>query len=80
MKLKGIGRWTAEYILVRGLGRNVVPADDVAMRKAISEFYFGGKELSGEETREFVQKWGKYRGLSAFYLLYARRHRKRQSR
>ena len=80
MKLKGIGRWTAEYILARGLGRNVIPADDVALRKATSEFYFSGKELSGEEIREFAQKWDKYRGLSAFYLLYARRHRKRQPR
>jgi len=79
MKLKGIGRWTAEYILARGLGRNVIPADDIALRKAISEFYFGGKELSGEETREFAQQWGKYRGPSAFYLLYARRHTKRRS-
>src|SRR5205814_501588 len=28
--LKGIGRWTAQYILLRGLGRlDVFPADDV---------------------------------------------------
>jgi len=74
MKFKGIGRWTAEYILARGLGRNVIPADDIALRKATSEFYFGGKELSGEETREFAQHWNKYQGFSAFYLLYAHRH------
>jgi len=77
LKLKGIGRWTAEYILARGLGKNVVPADDVALRKAASEYYFSGKELSGEDTREFTEQWQKYRGLAAFYLLYARRHAKR---
>ena len=76
MRLRGIGRWTAEYILARGLGKNVVPADDVALRKAASEYYFAGEELSGEETREFTKQWERYRGLAAFYLLYARRHRK----
>lgn len=77
IKFKGIGRWTAEYILVRGLGKNVVPADDVALRKTVSEYYFAGKELSGEETREFTKQWEKYRGLAAFYLLFTRRHTKR---
>ena len=77
IKFKGIGRWTAEYILVRGLGKNVVPADDVALRKTVSEYYFAGKELSGEETREFTRQWEKYRGLAAFYLLFARRRTKR---
>lgn len=77
LRLKGIGRWTAEYILARGLGKNVIPADDVALRKTTSEYYFAGKELSEKETREFTKRWQKYRGLAAFYLLYARRHTKK---
>ena len=76
MKFRGIGRWTAEYILVRGLGKNVIPADDVALRKTTSEYYFAGKELSGKEIREFAGQWEEYQGLAAFYLLYARRHTK----
>lgn len=74
MKFTGVGRWTAEYILVRGLDRNVIPADDLALRKAISKFYFDGKELSGQEIREFAQRWGNYLGIAAFYLLCARRN------
>lgn len=77
MKFKGVGRWTAEYILARGLGRNVIPADDLALRKAISEFYFNGKKLSDQEIREFVQRWGNHLGITAFYLLRARRHAKK---
>ena len=77
LKLKGVGRWTAEYILARGLGKNVVPADDVALRKTTSEYYFAGKELSEKEIREFAKQWQKYRGMAAFYLLYARRHTKK---
>jgi len=72
MKFKGIGRWTAEYILVRGLGRNVIPADDLALQKAISEFYFNGKKLSDQEIKEFAQRWGNHLGITAFYLLRAR--------
>jgi DNA-3-methyladenine glycosylase II len=30
MKLRGVGRWTAEYVLLRGYGRtSVFPGDDV---------------------------------------------------
>ena len=77
MNFKGIGRWTAEYILVRGLGRNVIPADDLALRKAISEFYFNGKKLSEQEIRKFAQRWGNHLGITSFYLLCARRHSKK---
>lgn len=77
MRLKGIGRWSAEYILVRGLGRPVVPGGDLAVRRAISEFYFNSKELSGNDVRRFSQRWGHYRGLAVFYLLCAYRERKR---
>lgn len=76
MKFKGVGRWTAEYILVRGLGRNIIPADDLALQKAISEFYFNGKKLSDQEIRKFAQRWGNHLGIAAFYLLRARRHKK----
>jgi DNA-3-methyladenine glycosylase II len=34
--LRGVGRWTAEYVLLRGLGRlHVFPGDDVGGAKAI---------------------------------------------
>ena len=35
LELRGVGRWTAEYVLLRGLGRlHVFPGDDVARRRA----------------------------------------------
>ena len=34
--LRGVGRWTAEYALLRGLGRaNVFPGDDVGARNRL---------------------------------------------
>ena len=76
-RFKGVGRWTAEYVLVRSLRRwEVFPADDLAARKAISEFYFHGRKLSGAEVRHFAQRWGADAGLAVFYLLVAYRHKK----
>jgi len=35
--LKGIGRWSSEYTLLRGLGRTeILPGDDVAIHKNIA--------------------------------------------
>ena len=39
VKLKGVGRWTAEYVLLRGLGRlDIFPGDDVGARKKLAQF------------------------------------------
>lgn len=35
-QLRGVGRWTAEYVLLRGMGRlNVFPGDDVGARNKL---------------------------------------------
>ena len=40
--LVGIGRWTAEYVLLRGLGyADSIPAGDVALQRAIGIAYYG---------------------------------------
>ncbi|KPV64843.1 MAG: 3-methyl-adenine DNA glycosylase II [Candidatus Bathyarchaeota archaeon BA1] len=59
-KFKGIGRWTSELILCAGLKRkDVIPADDLGVRRAVSVFYFDGRSLPGDEVRKFVEKWGR---------------------
>ena len=66
----GIGEWTAEYLLVRGLGRlDVVPASDLGVRRAVGLYLAGGKEVGADEVRELLAKWSPWRGLAAFYLL-----------
>jgi DNA-3-methyladenine glycosylase II len=67
---RGIGEWTAEYILARGLGRmDVAPASDLGVRRAVGSRLAGGKELTAEEVRGLLEPWRPYRGLVAFYLL-----------
>ncbi|HDI42569.1 MAG TPA: DNA-3-methyladenine glycosylase 2 family protein [Candidatus Bathyarchaeota archaeon] len=72
MGFKGIGRWTAELILATGLKRwEVVPADDLGIRRAISQFYLGGKTASASDVRKVAENWGQYKWPIAYYLLVA---------
>jgi DNA-3-methyladenine glycosylase II len=67
---RGVGEWTAEYILVRGLGRtDVVPASDLGVRRVVGHYLAGGKDLSPQDVRELLEPWAPWRGLTAFYLL-----------
>lgn len=70
--IRGIGVWTAELTIVRGMQKyDVIPADDLGLRRVISHFYFNGKKIAPDEAREMAQKWGKWKGLASFYLVVA---------
>jgi DNA-3-methyladenine glycosylase II len=71
--LPGIGRWTAEYVLLRGLGRlNVFPGDDVGARNNLARFLGRRKPLDYEGVGRAVAKWQPYAGFLYFHLLLAR--------
>ena len=67
--LKGIGRWTAETALVRGLIRpDVFPAGDLAVVKYLAQSLLGKTEKASEaEMRAFAERWRPYRGLALVY-------------
>jgi len=70
--IKGLGIWTAELTLFRGMQRlEVLPADDFGIRRVISNYYCGGRAIKAPEAREIGKAWGKWQGLAAFYLLSA---------
>jgi DNA-3-methyladenine glycosylase II len=70
--LKGVGVWTAELTMLRGMHRwDVLPADDFGIRRAISAYYCSGSPIKTAEAREIAKAWGKWRGLAAFYLIVA---------
>ncbi len=59
MKLRGIGRWTAEYVLIRGMRRlDSVPADDIGIQRSIGHYYCRGKKVDGKTVREIAASWG----------------------
>ncbi len=69
-----MGRWTAEYAAIRGLGRmSFLLADDLGVRNIVSELYFGGRGATPDEIRSLLIGWGDQKGLLAFYLLNLRR-------
>ncbi len=65
---KGIGRWTAELVLSMVLGKNVFPADDLGVRRAVSRLYFNGELQSADKVREVARKFGRYARDILFYL------------
>ncbi len=73
VELKGVGRWTAEYALLRGLGRlDIFPGDDVGARKKLAHFLGKRKPLDYDGVRRAVAGWQPYAGLVYFHLLLAR--------
>ena len=68
--LRGIGRWTAEWILARTLGRPVVVAGDLGVRKAIGLAYLGTPLPSEQAVREATAHWGPSAGVAQTLLLH----------
>jgi len=73
-RFRGIGKWTAEYALIRGLGKlNAVPAGDLGLQRSISHYYYKDKKITEKDVRKLSEGWGKWQGLATFYLLSADR-------
>ena len=68
--LRGVGRWTAEYVLLRGLRRlQVFPCDDVGARNNLGRLLKSTEKLTYEATRRIVERWQPFAGLVYFHLL-----------
>lgn len=67
--IKGIGRWTAEIALLRGLGRaDVFPGADLGVVKSVAMQLLGHRARVTEKTmRRFADRWRPYRGLALVY-------------
>jgi DNA-3-methyladenine glycosylase II len=68
-ELKGIGRWTAEIGLLRGLGRaDVFPGADLGVVKYLAMRLLGHPERATEKVmRGFAERWRPWRGLALVY-------------
>lgn len=77
--LKGIGRWTAETTLQRGLGRrDAFPAGDLGIVKYLAEGLLARDASSEAEMRTFSERWRPYRSYALVYA-YAELARRRQA-
>jgi DNA-3-methyladenine glycosylase II len=66
----GIGRWTAEWLLARTLGRPRVVAGDLGVRKAVGAAYLNGRMPSEAEVRAATAHWGPAAGAAQQLLLH----------
>lgn len=66
--IKGIGRWTAEYVLLRGFGyRDAFPAGDGGLRRVVGHWYGLGRLATEEEVRQRGEAWAPWRGYAAIH-------------
>ena len=70
VQFPGIGRWTAEWLLARTLGRPRVVAGDLGVRKAVGAAYLDGRMPSEAEVRAATAHWGPAAGVAQQLLLH----------
>ncbi|HEY4228540.1 MAG TPA: hypothetical protein VGO79_00140 [Thermoanaerobaculia bacterium] len=65
----GVGRWTAEIALLRGLGRtDIFPAGDLGVVKYLAIGLLGkSARVKEEEMRRFAERWKPHRSFALVY-------------
>ncbi len=68
-RIPGVGAWSVDYILLRGLGRTErTPWNDTGLLEAISQVYTQGLRISRGSARELAERYGWLQGYWAHYL------------
>jgi O-6-methylguanine DNA methyltransferase len=69
VQVRGIGRWTAEMLLIFRLGRpDVLPVDDYGVRKGF-QLTYGKREMpSAKELLRIGEKWRPFRTVASWYF------------
>jgi 3-methyladenine DNA glycosylase/8-oxoguanine DNA glycosylase len=69
MEIPGVGRWTAEIALMRGLGRSdVFPAGDLGLIVAAQRVLGHARRPGEDEMRALADRWKGWRSYGALYL------------
>src|SRR5438270_7418368 len=72
--VKGIGRWTAEMILIFSLGRpDVLPVNDLGLVEGVREAYRLEARPTRKELLERGEGWRPYRTFATWYMWRIRR-------
>lgn len=71
-EIKGVGKWTAEMILMFSLKRtNVLPLDDLGIQQAIKKAYsleYQNKKDMYAKMLQTAENWQPYRSIACLYL------------
>ena len=72
--LRGVGHWTAQWALVRGLARpDALPLGDLALRRGVSRLFLGGEPVSDAKVDRLAERWRPWRSYVTAYLFAAMR-------
>jgi len=67
--VRGVGRWTAEMLLLFGLGRpDVLPVDDLGVRAGAQRAYGLETLPKAAQMRELAIPWHPYASAASYYL------------
>jgi DNA-3-methyladenine glycosylase II len=68
-QIRGIGAWSASFVIVRGLGRmERLPVGDRRLALAVSRYYGTGRILRDQEIARIAERYGAWRGYWAHYM------------
>ena len=69
IKVKGIGRWTAQMYLMFSLGRpDIFAPDDLGLQNAIKTLYLLQEKPTRHELEAISVVWSPYRSIASWYL------------
>jgi DNA-3-methyladenine glycosylase II len=68
VRVKGIGRWSVEMFLIFHLMRpDVLPVDDLGLRRAMERNYNDGEPLTKAGMREIAKPWSPWSSVATWY-------------
>ncbi len=69
LPLRGVGRWTAQMLLIFSLGRpDVLPVDDFGLRNSVRRHYGLDELPDRKRLAELGAPWQPYRSVATWYL------------
>jgi DNA-3-methyladenine glycosylase II len=72
--IKGVGMWTAQWLLIRGLGySDGFPQGDIALERSLRTLIDDSKPLRSDELLVFSQRWSPFRSYVTTYIFAALR-------
>ncbi len=72
--IRGVGEWTAQWLLIRALGRpDGFPSGDVALQRSLSLLLKRGERMTASEALEHSMRWSPHRSFVTTYLFAAAR-------
>jgi len=75
--IRGVGLWTAQWLLIRALGRtDGFPHGDLALQRFLGLLMDKGAPFSPEEALEYSRRWSPFRSYVTTYLFAAARSRR----